>query len=80
MCPSQHRPVRPLPELVPVPGRQPHVHGAEEKLSPIFIHALYSISSEAVGGPSSEVKFNPGVFFKKSLTQWEISGNKSKPI
>ena len=33
----------------------------------MFIHALYSISSEAVGGPSSEVKFNLGVFFKKIL-------------
>lgn len=33
----------------------------------MFIHVLYSISSEAAGGPSSEVKLNPGVFLKIPL-------------
>lgn len=45
------------------PGAVNPVHvGVEEKLPPMFIHALYSLGSEAVRGPSSEVKLNPGVF------------------
>jgi hypothetical protein len=33
----------------------------------MFIHGLYSISLEAAGGPSSEVKLNQGVFLKIPL-------------
>lgn len=67
--PSQQGPPRPLPGLVPadpavLSGVFVALHdrvGAEKLLLPMFIHALYSISSEAVGSPSSEVKLHPGV-------------------
>lgn len=41
--------------------------GVENYIPPMFIHALYSISSEAAGGPSSEVKLNQGVFLEIPL-------------
>lgn len=41
--------------------------GVKNHIPSMFIHVLYSINSEAAGGPSSEVKLNPGVFLKIPL-------------
>lgn len=46
----------------------------------MFIHALHSISSEAVGGPSSEVKLNPGVFLKIPPPAGDFLETKANPF
>lgn len=46
----------------------------------MFIHALHSISSEAVGGPRSEVKLNTGVFLKIPLPVGDLLETKANPF
>lgn len=60
----------------------PDTYVGVKNLAPsMFIHALYSISSEAAGGPSSEVKLNRGVFKKKNPSPGRVFlGTKANPF